>query len=103
MSVGLRHLRYFAEAAEAGQLTRAAGALHMSQPAITQAVRELGSVLLERHPGGVRVTGAGGARPRGRRQARRLAETARLRIGFPPPTPEIVRRCLAPLRRRRPD
>src|SRR4051794_2935853 len=80
MPVGLRHLRYFAEAAEAGQLTRAAGALHMSQPALSQAVRELeqelGSVLLERHPGGVRVTGAGRALLRDARRTLALVDDA---------------------------
>lgn len=61
----LRQLRYFAAVARAGHLTRAAGALGIQQPPLTQQVRrlesELGLALFERHPKGMRLTEAGQA------------------------------------------
>jgi DNA-binding transcriptional LysR family regulator len=59
----LRHLRYFVTVAEQGQLTRAANALHVAQPALSQAIAQLeahyGISLLERHARGVSLTPAG--------------------------------------------
>ena len=59
----LRHLRYFVTVAEQGQLTRAANALHIAQPALSQAIAQLeshvGVSLLERHARGVSLTPAG--------------------------------------------
>ena len=59
----LRDLRAFATTVEVGAITRAAERLHLVQSAVSQAVkrleRELGIVLLERRPDGVRPTEAG--------------------------------------------
>jgi DNA-binding transcriptional LysR family regulator len=61
----LRHLHYFVTVAEEGQLTRAAGKLHIAQPALSQAIAQLesqlGVELLARHPRGVSLTPAGEA------------------------------------------
>jgi DNA-binding transcriptional LysR family regulator len=57
------HLRYFVAVAEAGQMTRAAGRLHLAQPALSQAIAQLesdlGVALLVRHSRGVALTPAG--------------------------------------------
>ncbi len=98
-------LRYFLAVAEEGQITRAATKLHIAQPALTQAIRqlesELGVALLERHARGVTLTSAGEAfLPKARAavaseqaaalSARTLSRSERgvLEIGFvgPPPT-----------------
>ncbi len=59
----LRRLRTFVKVAELGSLTRAAEALHVAQPALSQQVRsleaELGVKLLARGPRGVAPTEAG--------------------------------------------
>lgn len=63
-AVELRHLRYFVAVAEELHFTRAAQRLHVAQPALSQAVRqverELGAPLLVRAPHGVSLTAAGG-------------------------------------------
>jgi DNA-binding transcriptional LysR family regulator len=98
-------LRYFLAVADEGQITRAAAKLHIAQPALTQAIRqlesELGVALLERHARGVTLTAAGEAfLPKARTavaseqaaalSARTLSRSERgvLEIGFvgPPPT-----------------
>lgn len=98
-------LRYFLAVAEEGQITRAASKLHIAQPALTQAIRqlesELGVELLERHARGVTLTSAGEAfLPKARAavateqdavlSAKTLSRSARgiVEIGFvgPPPT-----------------
>jgi len=48
MDVGTRLLRYFATVAAEGNLTRAAGRLFVSQPALTKQVRQLENQLGER-------------------------------------------------------
>jgi len=58
-----RHLRYFVKVVEAGSFSRAAAAIHVAQPALSQQVGELeerlGFLLLERSSRGVRPTAAG--------------------------------------------
>jgi LysR family transcriptional regulator, benzoate and cis,cis-muconate-responsive activator of ben and cat genes len=101
-------LRYFVTVAEEGQITRAAARLHIAQPALTQAIRQLeadlGVELLERHARGVSLTPAGETfLPKARAtvaleqdvllSARSLRRSAsgKLEIGFigPPPTLSI--------------
>ncbi|SDS05255.1 LysR substrate-binding domain-containing protein [Opitutus sp. GAS368] len=59
----LRHLRYFVAVAEGENVSRAALRLHVSQPALSQQIRdlenELGFLLLERTAKSVRLTEAG--------------------------------------------
>lgn len=59
----LRQLKYFVAAAELGRVSEAAAQLHISQSAVTTAIRDLedllGFQLLERGPAGVDLTTAG--------------------------------------------
>jgi LysR family transcriptional regulator, benzoate and cis,cis-muconate-responsive activator of ben and cat genes len=59
----LRHLRYFEAVVATGNVTRAAAHLHISQPSLSQAIKELeaelGLQLLERGPRGSVLTDAG--------------------------------------------
>ena len=61
----LRHIRYFLAVAEHGGFTRAAAALHVSQPALSQQVRQLeetlGVELFDRSGRSTRLTDAGTA------------------------------------------
>ncbi|HET9784318.1 MAG TPA: LysR family transcriptional regulator [Terriglobales bacterium] len=61
--INFNHLRLFQAAAEAGNVSRAAERLRLSQPAVSKQIRELeehlGCALLERQPRGVRPTAAG--------------------------------------------
>ncbi len=61
--VELRHLRYFAAVADAGTFTRAAERLFIAQPTLSQQMQRLeqvvGTPLLRRGRGGVRLTAAG--------------------------------------------
>lgn len=59
----LRQMRYFAQVAEEGNITRAAESLHIAQPALSLSIRQLeavfGTPLLQRHSRGVELTPAG--------------------------------------------
>src|SRR5258707_9907231 len=61
--VNLRQLEYFVVIAEEGSFTRASERLLVAQPSLSQQIgaleRELGGLLLERLPRGVRLTMAG--------------------------------------------
>ena len=61
--MNLQHLRYLVVVAQLGSMTRAAQALHLGQPALTQAIRnlerEVGTPLFERTSRGVVLTDAG--------------------------------------------
>lgn len=60
----IRQLRRFVAVAELGSFSKAADALAVSQPSLTRSVQQLedslGEALLERGPGGVGLTAAGG-------------------------------------------
>jgi LysR family cyn operon transcriptional activator len=77
----LRHLRYFLAVAGHGQVTRAAEALHVSQPTLSQQIRqleeEIGAPLFERFQRGLRLTPSGEALRL--RASRALAEVAAAR------------------------
>lgn len=63
MAIELYQLKTFLAVAEAGHLTRAAEALHLSQPAVSNHIKALeeglGLRLFERGPGGMKLTAAG--------------------------------------------
>ena len=63
MQMNLHELQTFVSIAQLGGVTRAAGQLHRSQPAITRRIKlledQLGVPLLERGRGGARITEAG--------------------------------------------
>lgn len=63
LTLNLRHLRAFADVAEVGSVSHAARRVHLSQPAITQAIakleRQLDTRLFDRRPGGMAPTSAG--------------------------------------------
>lgn len=65
MSVNLEWYRVFYQTALSGSVTRAAEALFITQPAVSQCIRqleaELGAALFVRTPRGVRLTGEGQA------------------------------------------
>ena len=103
----LTRLQYFAAVAEAGSFSRAAAALHLSQPALSRQVllleEEVGQRLLERHGRGAHATEAGLAllgHARGifdlaeRAQAdmleRQLSPRGRLTVGLPPRVAHVL-------------
>ncbi|MFF2998765.1 transcriptional regulator CynR [Streptomyces sp. NPDC057950] len=80
MTLELRHLRYLAAVAEHGNFTRAANDLHISQPTLSQQIRQLertlGVQLLDRTRRTVRLTDAGEAFQHYAQQALRSLTTA---------------------------
>lgn len=63
MSITLRQLRYFVEIAQCQSFSQASQRLFIAQPALSQNIstleKQLGTLLLERHARGVRLTPAG--------------------------------------------
>ena len=95
----LRHIRYFIAVADAGNFTRAATALGIAQPPLSQQIRaledEIGARLFHRVPHGAELTAAGSAflpearealaaADRAATAARRAhrGESGQLRLGF---------------------
>ncbi|HMJ92217.1 MAG TPA: LysR substrate-binding domain-containing protein [Candidatus Acidoferrum sp.] len=116
----LRHLRYFQAVAEELNFSRAARRLHIAQPAVSRAVKDLevevGATLLERSRHHVRLTPAGAVLLRetalllehaeeSLRRVRRTAagEEGELRLGYiGPPTQPFLGRLLHEYRKRFP-
>src|SRR5258705_10882643 len=103
----LARLQYFVAVVESGSFSRAAVALHLTQPSISRQVQlleaELGQRLLERHGRGVLPTEAGTALLAHARAIFELAERAqsdmserqlnprgRLTIGLPPRVAQVI-------------
>lgn len=116
----LRQIRYFQAVAEELSYSRAARRLHIAQPALSRAVKEiegeLGVNLLDRNRSSVRLTPAGrvllheaaGLFDRWEESLRRVRRTAageegELRLGYiGPPTQPFLGRLLAEYRQRYP-
>lgn len=109
----LRHVRYLKAVAEHGSFTRAAEALHVSQPALSQQIKELeerlGAQLLDRSGRKVRPTDRGaaylahvrralGALEEGARAVRDVEDlsTGSIRLGV---TPSVAAYLIGPLLR----
>jgi DNA-binding transcriptional LysR family regulator len=80
----LRSLRYFVAVAEERHFGRAAGRLHMTQPPLSRAIKQLendvGALLMHRSPAGVTLTPAGTALYDEARALLEQAERARARV-----------------------
>jgi LysR family cyn operon transcriptional activator len=115
----LRHLRYFSAVADSLHFGRAARNVHVSQPTLSQQIRqleeELGTPLFERARGGIRLTQAGelfrtyASRALEDVNAGRVAvsalrglTTGTLRVGYPPSMRGIVVPALAAVLRKHP-
>lgn len=115
----LRHLRYFTAVADTLHFGRAARRVHVSQPTLSQQIRqleeELGTPLFERARTGVRLTQAGelfrtyASRALEDVDAGRMAvgalrglATGSLRVGYPPSMRGLVVPALAAVLRRHP-
>ena len=107
----LRHLRYFVAVAEAGTVSRAAGRVRISQPALSRQIHdleaELGVALFERAGRNLRLTGAGedllvhaskvlneAEAFRDRARALHRGDAGILRVGA---TPQTLQRLFPPL------
>ncbi|HWQ12235.1 MAG TPA: transcriptional regulator CynR [Roseiflexaceae bacterium] len=81
----LRQLRYFLTVAEEGHFTRAAERLYISQPALSQQIRqleaELGAVLLDRAGRRVRLTDSGEVVAHYARRALQELDAAQVALG----------------------
>ena len=79
-----RQLEYFLAVIDHGGFTAAATALHVSQPALSAAVKslekDLGALLFHRLPRGVRLTEAGAEFAQSARMIMRELDTARARV-----------------------
>ncbi len=95
----LRQLRYFVAAAEAGNISRAAQQIFLTQPALSRQIKaleeEIGQCLLERQAHSIRLTPAGEILLREAREllqhadlvlerVRATGQGARLRVGYAP-------------------
>lgn len=95
----LRQLRYFVAAAEAGNISRAAQKIFLTQPALSRQIKgleeEIGQCLLERQAHSIRLTPAGEALLREAREllqradamlerVRAAGQSVRLRVGYAP-------------------
>ncbi|WP_033289202.1 LysR family transcriptional regulator [Amycolatopsis jejuensis] len=96
----LRQLRYFTAVFSEGSISRAAGSLLISQPALTRQIhvleREVGTALFERVPSGVQATAAGRALYEHARQLLRLADATREAARSAAPVKEQVEIALPP-------
>lgn len=116
MGLTLRQLSYFAALAETGSFSRAAAAVHVTQPALSMQIRDmedqLGVTLVERGPRAIRLTPAGReVLERGARvlaevreieaMGRRQAPMGRVNLGIiPTVAPYLLPPVLSDLRRR---
>lgn len=113
-SMQLQQLRYFAAVADVRHFTRAAEALHVAQPSLSQQIRalerELGADLFHRARGNITLTDAGAAllplarqiladTETARREVQEVAQLrrGRVRLGAPPSlcaslVPDVLRR-----------
>ncbi|PXY27752.1 LysR family transcriptional regulator [Prauserella muralis] len=80
-----RQIEYFLAVVDHGGFTAAATALHISQPALSHAIKvlehDLGTALFHRLPRGTRLTSAGETFTDSARRIMRELETARARVG----------------------
>jgi DNA-binding transcriptional LysR family regulator len=80
----LRQLQFFLAVAQAGQITAAAGNLHMAQPPLSHRIKqleeELGVELFVRGPRGIRLTGAGELLKERAEQVLGLADSAKKEV-----------------------
>jgi DNA-binding transcriptional LysR family regulator len=117
-SIDLLRIRAFVTAAELGSLSRAANALHLTQPALSKQIRsleeQLGVQLFERRSGGIHLTSAGrdllvhgrqllvqAAHLSQRAQLLQAGATGSLRVGVTAMTLESVLISFLPVYRRR--
>lgn len=95
----LRSLRYFVAVADERHFGRAAGRLHMTQPPLRRAIKQLendlGTVLLHRSPGGIMLTAAGTVLYDEARTLLERAEQARGRVAAAAGTATITIGTLA--------